>query len=380
MIYRDLGKTGMKVSEVGLGGENVTKSSYEITKVIVDVADEKGMNIIDAFMPQSEVRSHFGQALDGRRERFIIQGHLGSILKNGQYFRTREVRDSEEYLNDFLTRFRTDYIDVGVMHYVDTLEDYDKIFNSDFITFVLKLKRDGVIRALGASSHNPVTARKLAESRVIDVILYSINPAFDLMPAETLVGEYQSEKTFKNKEFVMDPRRDEFYKSCEKLGVGITVMKTFGAGRMLKAETSPFGFAMTPYQLIQYALDRPAVASTLVGARTPEEMSYSLAFEEASSEEKDYSVIYQGIRAAMGERCMYCNHCLPCPRNIDIADVTKFTDLIGENGESDSVRAHYAALIAHGGDCVGCGACETRCPFHVSIRENMARARATFGY
>jgi len=380
MLYRDLGKTGMKVSEVGLGGENVTKSSYEITKGIVDVADEKGMNIIDAFMPQPEVRSHFGQALDGRRERFIIQGHLGSILKNGQYFRTREVRDSEEYLKDFLARFRTDYIDVGVMHYVDTLEDYDKIFNSDFITFALKLKREGVIRSLGASSHNPVTAKKLPESAVIDVILYSINPAFDPMPVDTLVGEYQSEKTFKNKEFIMDPRRDEFYKTCVECGVGITVMKTFGGGRMLKPETSPFGFAMTPYQLISYALDRPAVASTLVGARTPEEMARSLAYEESTPAERDYSVIYQGIRAQMGERCMYCNHCLPCPKKIDVADVTRFADLISESGESESVRAHYASLSAHGSDCIGCGACEIRCPFHVEIRKNMARAKEIFGY
>ena len=63
MIYRKLGNTGIEVSEVGLGGENVTKSSYEITKGIVDVMDEGGMNIIDAFMPQPEVRSHFGKAL-----------------------------------------------------------------------------------------------------------------------------------------------------------------------------------------------------------------------------------------------------------------------------------------------------------------------------
>ena len=154
MVYRDLGKTGMKVSRVGLGGENVTKSSYEITKGIVDVMDENGANAIDAFMPQPEVRSHFGQALEGRRDRFVIQGHIGSILKNGQYFRTRVVRDSEEYIADFLKRFRTDYIDVGVMHYIDLQEDFDLVFNSDFITYVMSLVIIYSLETININAHH----------------------------------------------------------------------------------------------------------------------------------------------------------------------------------------------------------------------------------
>ena len=378
MKYRMLGKTGMKVSEVGLGGENVTKSSYEITRGIVDVMDEGGMNVIDAFMPQPEVRSHFGKALDGRRDRFFIQGHIGSILKNGQYFRTRVVKDSEEYIADFLKRFRTDYIDVGVMHYIDLPEDFDLVFNSDFLTYVLRLKREGVIRAVGASSHNPVTAKRLAESGVVDVILFSINPAFDLMPVDTTVGEYNS--SFRDMSLGIDPRRTDFYETCRERGVGITVMKTFAAGRLLSAASSPFGKALTPYQCIRYALDRPAVASALVGARTPEEMRESLGFEEASEEAQDYRPVISGIESSEAGKCMYCNHCLPCPKEIDIAEVTKFADLFAENGESETLRAHYKALSAHGSDCVGCGACEKRCPFQVPVRKNMARARSLFGF
>lgn len=378
MIYRKLGNTGIEVSEVGLGGENVTKSSYEITKGIVDVMDEGGMNIIDAFMPQPEVRSHFGKALDGRRDRFVIQGHIGSILKNGQYFRTRVVRDSKEYIADFLNRFRTDYIDVGVMHYIDLPEDFDLVFNSDFITYVLGLKKAGVIRAVGASSHNPLTAKMLAETGVVDVILFSINPAFDMMPVDTTVGEYNS--SFKDISFRIDPRRIDFYETCRRLGVGITVMKTFAAGRLLSAASSPFGAALTPHQCIRYALDQPAVASALVGARTPEEMRESLRYEEIPDEEKDYRAVIEKAGDSLSRKCMYCNHCLPCPKKIDVAEVTKFADLFSENGDSETLRAHYAALSAHGSDCIGCGACEKRCPFSVPVRRNMARAKSLFGF
>lgn len=378
MLYRELGKTGMKVSRIGLGGENVTKSSYEITKGIVDVMDENGANIIDAFMPQPEVRSHFGQALEGRRDRFFIQGHIGSILKNGQYFRTRVVRDSEEYIADFLKRFRTDYIDIGVMHYIDLKEDFDLVFNSDFITYVMRLKQEGVIRAIGASSHNPITAKMLAETGVVDVILFSINPAFDMMPVDTTVGDYNG--SFNGLSHTVDPRRNAFYEFCEKNGVGITVMKTFAAGRLLKKETSPFGFALTPWQCMSYALDRPAVASVLVGARTPEEMARSCAFEDATDAERDYSSIFRGASENLANKCMYCNHCLPCPKNIDVASVTQFADMFEDNGDSETLRAHYAALLAHGSDCVACGACEKRCPFQVHVRKNMQRAKSLFGF
>ncbi len=85
-------------------------------------------------------------------------------------------------------------------------------------------------------------------------------------------------------------------------------------------------------------------------------------------------------RDSLSRKCMYCNHCLPCPKKIDVAEVTKFADLFTENGESETLRSHYASLTAHGSDCIGCGACEKRCPFSVPVRRNMARAKSLFGF
>lgn len=77
---------------------------------------------------------------------------------------------------------------------------------------------------------------------------------------------------------------------------------------------------------------------------------------------------------------MYCSHCEPCPQHIDIADVTKFLNLtIAEGRVPETVREHYAVLAHHAGECISCGACETRCPFNVKIRENMKRAKEVFG-
>jgi len=380
MKYRTLGRTGLKVSEIGFGGENIMHADCKTSEAIMRTAMEAGVNIMDVFMPQPDVRTHMGDALKGHRQEVILQGHIGAALQDGQYVRSRDPKLSEEYIQDFLTRFHTDYIDLGMMHFIDTEEDYQRSFNSAYIDYCLELKKRGIVRYLGVSSHNAVTAAKMVNSGLIDVVLFSINPAFDLLPAETHIDDYWKNETYAPTRLTIDPERAAFYRLCEEKGVGITVMKTLGAGRLLDANRSSFGFALTPNQCIHYALERPAVASVLMGARTVEEMKTSLAYEEATAEERDYSILAKGTQSAMTGKCMYCNHCLPCPVGIDVAAVNKYLDLAAMHDVlPQTVKQHYLALDAHASECLQCGVCESRCPFAVNVRENMLKASKVFG-
>ncbi|MDD3244470.1 MAG: aldo/keto reductase [Eubacteriales bacterium] len=375
MKYRALGKTGMMVSEIGFGGEHADQTPYENVAAILDTAIAGGVNIMDAFMSGPEIRDNLGRALQGRRKDMIVQGHIGAVQRDGQYARSRDVAECDLFIKDFLTRLRTDYIDLGMLHFVDTQEDFDAVFHSPLIDYALKLKKDGVIRALGVSSHSCAIAAKMVETGLLDCMLFSTNPAFDLVGGVDMIFD---PKPFTG-ELNIDPERLRLYRLCEEKGVGITVMKTLGAGRLLSAEASPFGVALTPVQCAHYALTRPAVASVLIGAKTPAEMEAALAYCSASDEEKDYSVIARNNPLSMQGHCMYCNHCLPCPVGIDVAAVTKYLDMAREVGVSPTLKAHYDAQSAHGGDCISCGSCESNCPFGVSVRENMAACRDVFG-
>lgn len=380
MQTRSLGKTGLSVSRIGYGGEHLIDADYKTTEAVLHTALDAGINIIDVFMPQPDVRSHMGDALGSRRKDVLLQGHIGAVMEGGQYMRSRDVKLCDTYVRDFLTRFHTDYIDLGMMHFIDTDEDYRLSFESPYLEYCLDLKRRGVIRFLGASSHSAVTARRMIETGLIDVLLFSINPAFDMLPGEASVDDFFQEETYADRRFRIDPDRAALYRLCEEKGVGITVMKTLGAGRLLKAETSSFGVALTPVQCIHYALERPAVASVLMGARSVAELEDCLRYETASDAEKDYSVLGAGTASAMRGKCMYCNHCLPCPADIDIAAVNKYLDLAAqEPAIPDTVRAHYNALEHPAGACLECGACEERCPFAVPVRENMRLAAERFG-
>ena len=179
----------------------------------------------------------------------------------------------------------------------------------------------------------------------------------------------------------MDPQRQELYEVCQRNGVGITVMKAFGGGDLLSAELSPAGKALTPYQCIHYALTRPAVACVMAGARSMEELEASIAHETAGEEEKDYAAAFASMpKISWQGHCMYCGHCAPCPKEIDVAAVTKLLNLTKAQGSiPETVREHYGVLKHKAAECAACGACEKRCPFGVPIVENIKQASRVFG-
>lgn len=380
MNYRILGRTGLKASEIGLGGEWLNGLSQAETTAVIDTAMEAGINYIDIFMPQAPTRDNIGDALKGRRDKFLIQGHLCTVYEDGQYTRTRDIEKTKRSFQDLLDRLGTDYIDVGMIHYVDNEDDFRTVFEGPILDYAKELKAKGIIRHIGMSSHNPIIALKAVESGVIDVLMFSINPAYDMERAETDIYDLMEFKGMEKKELVVDEARQILYSACEAAGVAITVMKPLGAGTLLKAETSPFGVAMTVPQCIQYCLDRNGVKVVIVGCHSPQEVLEAVKHQQLDEKEKSYAHIFAaGTAISMTGKCMYCNHCQPCPAHLDIAAITKFLDLAAQQETvPDTVMEHYWSLSATAEDCLICGRCEPNCPFGVNIRENMKKAREMF--
>ncbi len=379
MQYRKLGKTDLYLSEIGLGAEWLERRSRAEVEAVVRTCQEQGINVFDCWMSEPQVRSNLGYAIAGHREKWHIQAHIGSTWQNEQYVRTRDMSHVVPAFEDNLTRMQTDYIDIGVINYVDEIKDLDVIMNGDFITYVRQLKKSGKIRYVGLSTHNPLVGKLIVESGEVDMIMFSINPAFDMRPPSENINDLFKEQ-YEGHLAGIAPERAELYKLCEAKGVGITVMKGYAGGRLFDAALSPFGVAMTPVQCLHYALTRPAVASVLVGVDNPEQVLAAMAYETATEEEKDYaSILASAPMHAYTGQCTYCGHCAPCPCGIDIAMVNKLYDLATMTDEPSSmVAAHYRSLQAHAGDCIGCGGCERRCPFGVPVVERMQLAGELF--
>ena len=382
MEYRDLGDTGIKVSEIAFGAEFLVERPYKDTEDLIKACEANGINFVDCWMSEPDVRSHLGKAIKGNRENWVIQGHIGSTWQNDQYVRTREMDKVVPAFEDFMERFQIDTLDFGMIHYVDQLDDYNEIMNGPFIEYVRKLKKEGTIEHIGLSTHNPDIGLLAAQNPEIELLMFSINPAYDMFGSMGDIEEYRKEDAYDGQMFGLNPQRAELYETCANNGTALTVMKGFAGGNLLDSETSPFGVALTPVQCIHYCLEQKGVSSIFVGVKTVDELKESLKYCDATESEKEYAeTLKNAPKHSFEGQCTYCGHCAPCASEIDIAMVNKLFDLAKNRDDVPaSVKEHYNNLKYNATDCIACGDCEPRCPFNVHIVDVMLDAQDLFGF
>lgn len=382
MEYRKLGNTGIEVSEIGFGAEFMVGEPYEVVEKFIRVCEENKINFVDCWMSEPNVRSYLGRAIKGNRENWVIQGHIGSTWQNEQYVRTRDMDKVIPAFEDLMERLQIDTLDFGMIHYVDQREDYDNIMKGPFMDYVRKLKDEGTIEHIGLSTHNPEIGLLAAQNPEIELLMFSINPAYDMFAAMDDIEEYRKEDAYTDDLSSINPMRAEIYELCEKNGTALTVMKGFAGGNLLSDETSPFGVALTPVQCIHYCLEQKGVSSIFAGVKTVEELMESLKYCDADDEEKDFTeTLKNAPKHSFKGQCTYCGHCQPCASKIDIAMVNKLFDLAKNHEEVPaSVQEHYNNLKYNATDCIACGECEPRCPFSVHIVDVMLDSQDLFGF
>ena len=383
MIYRKLGKTGLEVSAIGLGCEYVWFADEERVTEVVHAALDAGINYIDLFVGTPTTREYFGRAIKGRRDKVYLAGHLGCADQNGQYVKTRDEALCKEFLRQFYDKLGTDYIDVLFLHNCDTQEDLDEIMDGWMYAYARELKDSGKAGFIGFSSHNTKIAMEAVRTGKIDVLMFPVNPLFNMLPQDTADARMKGREVqaMTEEEKAAYPTKQDLYDLCEQMGVGIVAMEPFAAGNILKSheEGRLNGILnLTPVQAISYIMSIPQVACPVPGFASVEELNQSLAYLTATEEERDFSEINDSLLGKFNNRCMYCNHCQPCPKQIDIAEVTKLADM-AEKEMTDDLKGRYQALEVSASDCLHCGACTKRCPFGIDASANMARAERIFG-
>ncbi len=365
MEYRQLphGAPHEKFSVLGLGMGGIQNTPPQEIEAIISKAIDHGINFFD-LCAGGVVYAPFGRAIKGRREKVFIQCHFGAVYdEQGEYGWCRVFETIKKTFWWELETLGTDYADFGFLHCVDEDEDFDKLLEIGLVDYLKELKAEGTIRHIGFSSHTPSVANRILDTGIVDMMMFSINPAYDFEKGDEYgIGTVRE--------------RMELFRRCQREGVGISVMKPFFAGQLLSAEHSPFGQALTHSQCLQYAIDRPGVLTAVPGVQTLEHLDQLLKFLETTPEEKDYSVIGTFTADKITGTCVYCNHCQPCPAGIDIGLVNKYYDLALAG---DQIAAnHYTKLSVKADACLQCGHCESRCPFSVKQESRMAEIARYF--
>lgn len=363
MEYRKLTRGGEKISIIGLGTSSVGTAEDKEIEETVTHALESGINYFDMASADAKPFAAFGRATKSIRDKVYFQVHFGADYETGNYGWTVNLDKVKKSIDWQLRMLQTDYIDFGFIHCIDEPSDLKKVLSGGILDYIQELKRQGVVHHIGLSSHTPALVNQMLDTNLVDMVMFSINPGYDYRHGDYAIGSVDERMTL--------------YRRCEAEGVGISVMKAFSGGQLLNANTSPFRQALSEYQCIQYALDKPGVLTVLPGIRGKADLKRILGFCNAAPQEKDYSILGTFAPQDAAGVCVYCNHCQPCPAGLNVGLINKYYDL-ARAGDELAYR-HYEKLETKADACIGCGHCDTRCPFHVVQTERMKEIHAYFG-
>lgn len=355
-------RTGDRISVLGFGTSYIGDADEKEAVAAIGRAYEGGVNYYDLATAGSRTFSYFGKALGDVRKNVFYQVHFGADYASGTYGWSTNAETIRRSIEWQLANLKTDYIDYGFIHCIDEAADWQQYRENGAFAYLMQMKEQGVVKHLGLSSHTPAAIRQVLDNVAVDMLMFSVNPGYDYQKGEYAKGSVEE--------------RSVIYRRCEREGIGISVMKPFSGGQLLDAAVSPFKRALTQYQCMQYALDRPGVLTVLPGMSGVEQVEHLLKFFEAEEGEKDYSVIGSFSPAEAVGKCVYCNHCKPCPMGLDIGIINKYYDL-ARNGDSMAAE-HYRNLSVKADACVQCGHCEARCPFKVKQEQRMREIAAYF--
>lgn len=383
MKYRKLGKTGLEVSEIGLGLEHLLDKEENVVIDTIKAAVEGGVNYFDCLS-----LSEFSES-SGTNDGYVKLGKALAGIRNKIYitflaYVSRPVSYVQADFECYLKELDTGYADIFILACCDKVIEFNEVMGSGgLFEYAKKLRDEGKVKHIGFSTHNTEIAHKVITCGEFDVLMYPINPAFDVIDDEEkynsdILGNIWDEAYNYTSVDKSDnqPRKNVFIE-CERNGMGLVAMKPFAGGFILGVEKEA-GF--TPLNLVSYALSQNGVSTVIPGCSNPQQIKEILTYHICSDESLDYSEAVSKSRWSVKGNCLYCSHCLPCPADINIAQVNKLLDSVKGvlSSDTDVAFAKYASLEVKASSCIECGECENRCPFEVAVTEKMKRAVEIF--
>ena len=334
MEYRILGKTGLRVSRMGFGGIPIQRIDAEGTKTIMHAMLDMGINYIDSARGYSVSEEYIGYGLEGIREHFV--------LATKSMARTAQAMAAD--IDISLKNFRTDWIDIYQMHN-PSLQELEAVqAPGGALEALQEARAAGKIRHIGITCHSAKVFEAALELPWVETVMFPYN-----------IVETQGEKLVK--------------RAYEK-NVGFIAMKPLAGGAIEDAALAMRYLAADKY-----------VTLAIPGMASIEELKQNAqAFSNDAPLTPEELAECNAIRSSLGtEFCRRCNYCAPCPQGIVIPNVFTFLAYTQRYGLGSWAKSRYDVMKAHASDCVGCGSCESRCPYQLPIRKMLKGAAETFG-
>lgn len=334
MEYRILGKTGLKISTLGFGGIPIQRIDADGTRVLMEHLVEEGINFIDTARGYTVSEGYLGYALEGIREKFVIA--------TKSMARTRDAMAAD--IETSLQNLKTGYIDLYQCHNPSLAQLEQICGEGGALEALTEAKSSGKIRHIGLTAHSLEVFEKALELPWVETIMFPYN--------------------------IVESQGTGLIEKCAEKNVGFIVMKPLAGGAIDDATLA-----------LRYVCSNPHISVVIPGMAELKEIRQNAAavadttpLTEAEQEK------IQLIRKELGNQfCRRCNYCAPCAVGIPIPNIFTFEGYLSRYGLASWAKERYASLPKNASDCIGCGICETRCPYHLPIRSMLKECAVKFG-
>lgn len=334
MRYNVLGKTGLRVSEVGIGGIPIQRVDVSAAVALLSAAAARGVNFLDSARAYTVSEAYLGEALVGLRDRFVIATKSGA--KTAQAMR----HDIEASLHNF----RTDHIELYQLHNPNAAGLEQIMSPGGALEALLEAKAAGKIGHIGITLHSKELLEQVLEYDWVETVMFPYN--------------------------IVETQGEALLAACREKNIGFICMKPMAGGALEDATLA-----------MRFLAQNPNIGIVIPGMSAVEELDQNCkAYADKSPLSASETQAVDAVRAALGDRfCRRCNYCAPCTVGISIYSVFLFEGYLTRYALTDWANARYDALDKKASDCIGCGVCETRCPYGLPIRDMMRAAAAKFG-
>ena len=336
MKYKPLGKTGLQCAEVSFGGIPIQRSDADNTRAVVDELEKYGINFIDTARGYTVSEEYLGAALEGRRDQFIL------ATKS----RARDYATMSKDIDTSLKNLHTGYIDLYQLHNLSA-KDIDQVFGEDGAYQALaEGKKAGKIGHIGVTAHS------------LDALKLLVEQYGDRM--ETVMFPYN----------IVETHGHDVLALARERGIGTIAMKPLAGGNLEDWTLA-----------LRFIAASGVCDISIPGMGSAEEVQRNAAAAESFSPLSPAELERcEQIRQDLGSHfCRRCGYCAPCTVGIDIPSNFLMANYLRKYDLTDWAKARYAALVHHADECIGCGVCETRCPYELPIRDMLREVAQVFG-
>jgi len=359
--YREIGKTGLKMSDISFGAGKLSAASMILRAV------DSGINYFDTAPDYGQSENTIGEAM-GKipRDKIIITskfctpvpypGHLPLGAKKKDYIASVEGS---------LSRMRTDYLDFCFVHAIGEMNkdlevEKKRLLSDEMLEAAAALKKAGKIRFLGTSSHGPGNMEELLMTAVKSGRFDVIQPSFNFMKFRQL---------------------PDVMKEAHARRVGVIAMKTLAGAKDMNIEGKGEEFSHAAFK---WVLKHPEVSGLIITMKTASDIELYLKASGGKFAAADQSILDRYARLFGREYCRTgCGACEgSCAGGVEIASVMRYRMYFRDYGMEKRAMESYAALKKNASACSGCidPACIVSCPYGLPVKDMLCDAHESMSF